>query len=317
MLDLKHLATLREVARRGSFAAAAEALSIAPSAVYQQMANLEEEAGAVLFERSRRGNRLSEGGRMLVDRAETILAGVADAEAELASISALRRGTLRFGSFTSATAAFAARAVELFETRYPGVDLFFADGEPYESASRLRMRELDMAVVFSLDHWPAGRDYQGVTVCPESELDHRRLMEDPYLLVLARDHPLASVPELGLEALAGQTVLGGPPWRPDLEAACEAAGVEVRFDSSYRATGFEAFQAFVAAGRGHTLMPRLALGWLREDVVARPLVGGPVRRVTAAVLREAYTTPATRAMLKIVGEVVSGLGQGGGSKGSA
>jgi len=197
------------------------------------------------------------------------------------------------------------------------VDLFFADGEPYESASRLRMRELDMAVVFSLDHWPAGRDYQGVTVCPDSELDHRRLMEDPYLLVLARGHPLASVPELDLEALAGQTVLGGPPWRPDLEAACEAAGVEVRFDSSYRATGFEAFQAFVAAGRGHTLMPRLALGWLRDDVVARPLVGGPVRRVTAAVLREAYTTPATRAMLEIVGEVVSGLGQAGGSKGSA
>lgn len=307
MLDLKHLETLREVARRGSFAAAAEAISLAPSAVSQQMANLEQEVGAVLFERSQRGNRLSEAGRALAARAEAILAAVADAEAELEAISDRRSGSLRFGSFTSATAHFAAGAVELLERRYPGIEVSFADGEPYESARLLKGRALDLAVVFSLSSWPVGRDYEGVTVCPEAELEMVPLLEDPYLLILARDHPLASMPRLELEALAGETVLGGPPWRPDLATACQAAGVDVHFDASFRATGFGAFQAFVAAGRGLTLMPRLALGWLRTDVVARPLRGAPVRRVSGAILRDSYTTPATRAMLEILGEVVDGL----------
>ena len=154
MLDLKHLETLREVARRGSFAAAAEAISLAPSAVSQQMANLEQEVDAVLFERSQRGNRLSEAGRALAARAEAILAAVADAEAELGAISDRRSGSLRFGSFTSATAHFAAGAVELLERRYPGIEVSFADGEPYESARLLKGRALDLAVVFS---YRAGR----------------------------------------------------------------------------------------------------------------------------------------------------------------
>ncbi len=66
MLDVKRLRVLREVAARGSFSAAAEALAYTQSAVSQQIAALEREAGTRLVDRSARGVRLTEAGRALV-----------------------------------------------------------------------------------------------------------------------------------------------------------------------------------------------------------------------------------------------------------
>src|SRR3954453_10336187 len=60
MLDVRRMRVLREVAQRGSFSAAAEALSFTQSAVSQQIAALEREAGTVLVQRSARGVRLTQ-----------------------------------------------------------------------------------------------------------------------------------------------------------------------------------------------------------------------------------------------------------------
>ena len=62
MLDVKRMRVLKEVAVRGSFSGAADALSYTQSAVSQQIAALEREAGAVLVERSPRGVRLTDAG---------------------------------------------------------------------------------------------------------------------------------------------------------------------------------------------------------------------------------------------------------------
>src|SRR3954462_8016470 len=104
MLDVRRMRVLREVARRGSFSAAAEALSFTQSAISQQIAALEREAGAVLVQRSTRGVRLTEAGEALVRHADVILARLADAEAELAAIAGLRGGRLRMAAFESAGA---------------------------------------------------------------------------------------------------------------------------------------------------------------------------------------------------------------------
>src|SRR5204863_3736606 len=105
MLDVKRMRVLREVAARGSFSAAAEALSYTQSAVSQQIAALERETGTVLVERGARGVRLTDAGRVLVDHADVIVARLADAEAELEAIAGLRGGRLRMVSFPSAGAA--------------------------------------------------------------------------------------------------------------------------------------------------------------------------------------------------------------------
>src|ERR687897_741216 len=88
MLDVRRMRVLREVAARGSFSAAAEALSFTQSAVSQQIAALEREAGATLVERSARGVRLTDAGQAVVRHADAILAKLSEAEAAVAALKA-------------------------------------------------------------------------------------------------------------------------------------------------------------------------------------------------------------------------------------
>ncbi len=302
MFETRHLLTLQSAARLGSFAAAADALNFTPSAVSQQMAALERTAGAILFERGHSGARLTDAGDALLSHAEVVLARLALAERELEAIVDRRGGWLRLGSFTSATATFAAEALERFREQHPVVGLKFFDGEPYESAARLKARELDLAVVFDLDVWAMGTGYDGRSVCDDDALECVGLFDDPFLLVMRRDHALASCCTIAVEDLQDETIIASAPWIDALAATWEASPLPPHVDSSCRATGFEAFQALVAAGRGMTLMPRLALGWLRDDLVARPLEDAPVRHVKAATLTGAYRSPATIAMLDLLVE---------------
>src|SRR3982750_3649988 len=104
MLDVRRLRVLREVATRGSFSAAADALHFTQSAVSQQIAALEREAGTQLVERNARGARLTQAGEALVRHADVILARLADAEAELEAIASLRAGRVRLSAFPTAGA---------------------------------------------------------------------------------------------------------------------------------------------------------------------------------------------------------------------
>src|SRR3954452_20527151 len=110
MLDVRRLKVLREVAARGSFSAAADALSFTQSAVSQQVAALERETGTKLLERGPRGVRLPDAGRALVEHADAILACIDDAEQELAAIAGLRGGRLRLATFQSAGTPIVPRA---------------------------------------------------------------------------------------------------------------------------------------------------------------------------------------------------------------
>lgn len=281
-------------------------LGYSPSAISQQISALERDLGVVLFERAPRGVRLTEAGRTLLGHAEQVLERIDAAESELDAIAGLTGGELRFGSFTSATAVFAAAAVEEFRALHPAVEVRFVDGEPYESIARLVAGELDLALVFDLDRWRADRTYDGaVALTPHHGLRLLPLFDDPFLLLVPRANRLAARETVTLGDLAGETVLGGPPWADDLEHLCREAGAEVVIDRSHRATGFEAFQAFVAEGRGVTLMPRLALGWRREALVPIPIEGGPVRHVKAALLARTYHSPAVRAMSEIVRRAIT------------
>ncbi len=302
MFETRHLLTLQSAAKLGSFAAAADALNFTPSAVSQQMAGLERAAGATLFERSHGGARLTDAGEALLSHAEVVLARLAVAERELEAIADRRGGWLRLGSFTSATATFTAGALEKFREQHPIVGLQFFDGEPYESAMRLKARELDLAVVFDLDVWAAGTAYDGQSVCDDDALEYVGLFDDPFLLVMRRDHALASRGTIAVDDLKDETIIASTPWIDALAATWDSNPLAPQVDSSCRATGFEAFQALVAAGRGFTLMPRLALGWLRDDLVARPLQDAPVRHVKAATPAGAYRSPATSVMLDLLVE---------------
>jgi len=216
---------------------------------------------------------------------------------------------LRFGSFTTATIAFGARAMEIVRGRYPQVELRFAEGEPHESVARLRQRELDLAVLFDMDHRTAATDDDGHTVDDDRDIECVELFEDPYYVALTRGHPLAASQALELRDLDGQRVVGGPPecspWGRDLRERCARAQVEPRFEPSYRATDLGALQAIVAIGDGITLVPQLALSALNPGVAALALRDGPVRHVRLATLAGVTPSAACQAMVSVINELTA------------
>src|SRR5919202_2696732 len=153
MLDVRRLRVLREVAQRGSFSAAAEALSFTQSAVSQQIAALERESGSKLIERNPRGVRLTDAGRALVQHADAILARLEDAEEELAAIAGLRGGRLRMSTFQSAGATLVPRAVGEFHRRHPGVDITVKQ-EEFTNEQMLVAGDVDLAIVMDFEDMP-------------------------------------------------------------------------------------------------------------------------------------------------------------------
>ena len=287
---------LREVAARGSFSAAAEALSFTQSAVSQQVAALERETGATLVERGARGIRLTEAGEALVRHTDAVLARLEDAEEELKAIAGLRGGRLRMAAFQSAGATLVPRAVAAFHERHPEVELSMVEGEPSETIPLLKTGEIDIAFAFDIPARPEPRD---------PAVEYVTLVEDPFDLVLPRGHRLAGRRRFGLSELAEEwfvTPTGRYQCYTVVERACVEAGFEMKV--AFETDENMAAQAFVATGVGVSVMPRLALEPLHPGVVVRSLGReAPLRLVQAARLAEGYCSPASEAMMQILQDV--------------
>jgi DNA-binding transcriptional LysR family regulator len=295
MLDVRRMRVLREVALRGSFSAAAEALSFTQSAVSQQVAALEREAGAVLVERSARGVRLTDAGEAVVRHAEGILARPAEAESELEAIAGLQGGRLRLAAFESAAATIMPVAIARFAKAHPAVELSMSLLEPEELVAALRAGDIDLAITFGSGR-QEDRDGDGVT--------HHHLLEDPMYLVLPADHPLARRRGVRLADLAGEHWIGGAPnceCNRMISQACMRHGFDPRI--AFETDDYSAVQGFVAAGVGVSLIAELGLRTTRDDIVVRSLGRDtPVRQIYATALK-GYRSPATSAMLETLREV--------------
>jgi DNA-binding transcriptional LysR family regulator len=298
MLDVRRMRVLREVAQRGSFSAAAEALSFTQSAVSQQIAALEREAGTVLVQRSARGVRLTEAGEAVVRHTEAILARLAEAESELEAIAGLKGGRLRMAAFESAGATLMPLAIAAFRDRHPAVELSMTMLEPEDSVPQLRSGELDLAITFTTR--PAPEDGDG--------LEHVHLIDDPMYVVLPREHPLAHKRNLRVADLADDAWIGGPAnceCNRLIYRACASAGFDPRI--AFETDDYQASQGLVAAGVGVSLIAELGLRSVREDIVVRDIGRDtPVRKIYATTLSEGYRSPATQAMLAILADVAAG-----------
>jgi DNA-binding transcriptional LysR family regulator len=297
MLSVGRLRVLKEVAYRGSFSAAAEALSYTQSAVSQQVATLEAEAGMALLERHPRGVSLTAAGQTLVGHAEGILARLDAAEAALAAIAGLRGGRLRMASFPTAGATLVPLAVATFSAAHPNVELTLAEGEPEEIVARLNAGELDLALLFEFgDELELADDTTRV-----------ELLRDPLYLALPAGHPLAAQAELRLEELREQAWVqtsSASPCARHVVRSCHAAGFEPRV--AFESDDYQTVQGLVAAGVGVALIPELALSVVREDIVIRSLSPAPpVREVIAASPAGARLVPAAPAMLSTLAQAAA------------
>jgi DNA-binding transcriptional LysR family regulator len=287
MLDVRRLQVLRAVVTSGTVTAAAAHLGYTPSAVSQQVAALEKQAGTALLERVGRGVRPTPAGLLLTEHAALISAAVAQAESALADLRAGRIGTLAVRYFATAGSTLVAPALARLRVEHPGVrvDLELADPEdPFEELVRGRA---DLAVVVQAP----GRAGDGFRLV--------HLLDDPYAAVLPLGHPLADRDVIDLNELSGEQWVGSEPPGPCLEPvidSCAAAGFSPDF--VIRSEDYATAQGFVAAGLGVGLMPRLGLRSRHPGVVVRPVRNPEPVRVISAVAREtALDQPALRSLL--------------------
>ena len=117
------LRVLVAVVSAGGFAAGAERLGIAKSAVSRRVRELEDRLGARLFDRTTRRVKLTETGRDFHDRAVELLSGLKEAEEAASNASGDLRGRIRITAPVSLTAYCLAPAVSVFLERYPAVSL--------------------------------------------------------------------------------------------------------------------------------------------------------------------------------------------------
>ncbi len=269
-MNLTRLRMLSEVAAHGSFRAAALSLDYSPSAVSQQIALLEREAGVLLVRRGPRGAQLTDAGVLLVRHADVALHESAKARHALAALSGNGATRLRVAAFSTATATIVALAARSFAASDWTVQV--VDAEPAQARALLAAGEVDVAVVYEFE--PGG----------PGEL----IGQDPMLLCLPADHRLAGHPEIDIADLAGEQWFGGDgcPSVPPLVELCRAAGFTPTF-SSLQTHDYGAMQGLVATYGLVGLIPKLALVAPRPDVAIRRLWPEPRARTLRYVVGDA------------------------------
>jgi DNA-binding transcriptional LysR family regulator len=294
---MARLKVLKEVAYRGSLSSAADALSYTQSAISQQIAALESEAGMALLERHPRGVSLTAAGQTLVGHAEGILARLDAAEAALSEIAGLRGGRLRMASFPTAGATLMPLAIATFRASHPAVELTLVEAEPEEIVPRLRAAELDLALLFEF----ASESLLG------EDMTRAELLVDPMYLALPPNHRLAKKAKLRLSELQEEAWVqtsSSSPCARHVVRCCHAAGFEPSV--SFESDDYQTVQGLVAAGVGVALIPELALSVVRDDIVIRALSPAPpVRQVIAAAPASARLVPAAPAMLGVLEEAAT------------
>ena len=267
MLDLHRLRLLREFAARGSIARTAAVLGYTPSAVSQQLAALEREAGTALLDRSARRAELTDAGRRLAGHAERILAMVEAAETDLSAEAAEPSGRVVATAFPSAAVAFAPALARSLRA-HPRLTLVLRQTPAREGLRQVRSGEVDVAIV---DDW-TGRLAEEIE---GSILSCRHLIRDQLALVLPRAHRAAPDRPVDLRALRQEPWLAAPAGEPSRQAVdrlLAAVGVAPPVLSEFE--GMSTIVSLVARGIGIAILPRLAVAAADRRIAVRDLPPG-------------------------------------------
>ncbi len=254
MLDVRKLRLLRELAHRSTIAAVADALAYTPSAVSQQLAALEREAGVPLLRRTGRRVVLTPAGAALAQQTEAVLALLEQASAQLAATRAGLTGPLRIGAFPTAVRTILPAALVALGHDHPGLELMVTELDPAAVPAALRSAALDVALI---------HDYDYVPTEPDPALDTEPLIEETIYLASAGARPQSAGDPVSSHRDA-PWIMASPGTLCHTMAmrACQVAGFTPRV--RHQADDFATVLALVAAGQGVALVPQLGA------------IGGPV-----------------------------------------
>ena len=343
---MTRLRVLVAVAQHGSVTAAARSLNYAQPSVSHHLARLEAETGARLTQRSGRGIRLTDAGRLLAGRAEEILGRLDAAERELAAHVEQRQERIRLAVFASALATIVPAALSRLAAGHPGIDLLLAEAEPPEAMRMLRAGQVDVALV-------SRHTQNGTPVGPPAAADGARtrliLDEQVHLVTRPRHRGTAGQPgaaqpsvtqpsaaqpsaaQPGADQPGGGQPAAGEAGTPDLAAhahspwiagcehcrghliwLCQHAGFSPKI--AFTTDDHVAAQALVAAGLGVTIMPGLAINAARHPGIHAQPLPGAWRQVLAVTYGQPPDPRAVDHLLDILTLAAAATATGSGSR---
>ncbi|MEU3661371.1 LysR family transcriptional regulator [Streptomyces sp. NPDC032940] len=287
-MDLQQMRYVLAVAETAGFTRAAERCHIVQSALSHQIARLEKELGARLFERTSRRVRLTAAGEAFLPAAREALEAAERARAEVAAATGEIRGRLTVGSIPTVAAVDLPALLHDYRRRYPQVRITLRAGSSERLVEQVREGTLDAAF---LGVQPGFR-LEGVH---DEELAHGR-----HVAVVAPDHPLAAKDEVDLRHLADEEFVDfaeGSAARAQSDQAFAAAGL--RREVTYEVSGVELMIRMVRHGLGIALLPAAFTTQL-HGLHRVAITDGPVR-VEHLVRRRTTPSPAAAAFLSLPG----------------
>lgn len=275
-MDLKKLRILLAVARTGSFTGAADRVKLTQSAVSQQMALLEQDVREPLFERSRRGVKLTPFALELCERAEPIVIELENLGASFRKRTE-REKVVRIGAFPTAGIELLPKAIRLFRKSNPDIQVMMSNINLESPETSLDTYEVDLILSF---------DYGLESKIAHPAIRKIELFEDPFLAILPARHPLVGNKTIDLIDLAGECWIfhrHANSYRNIYPLICRRAGFNP--EVVFYVDDFHTLQGLIAEEIGVSIAPRLSVIPRREDVAILP-IDTPVSRRISVLTRE-------------------------------
>ena len=248
MLERIHLATVQEVARRGSLTAAADVLCLTQSALSHSIKKLEQQLGVAIWQREGRSLRLTQAGEHLLGVATRVLPQLELAEQRLRQYAAGERGTLRIGMECHPCYQWLLKIVSPYLAAWPDVDVDVKQKFQFGGIGALFAYEIDLLVTPDPLYKPG--------------LHFEPVFDYEQVLVVAHTHPLAAAPYIEPRQLSDQVLITYPVEPERLDVFSQfllPAGIAPRRHKTIETTDITV--QMVASGRGVAALPR----WLVQE----------------------------------------------------
>ena len=245
-MNLRDLKYLLALADHKHFGRAAAACFVSQPTLSTQIRKLEEELGVSLVERAPRKVMLTPAGRDAAERARRIVGEVEQMKEGARRSQDPEAGTVRLGIFPTLGPYLLPHVIPRIRERFPNLELLLIEEKSDVLQSRLHDGKLDAALLALPVH--------------DDQLHSEFLFEEPFLLAVPENHPLAKRDSLSLSELSDQKLLlleDGHCLREQALEVCRLSGANEK--SEFRATSLETLRQMVAANVGITLLPTLAI----------------------------------------------------------
>lgn len=282
-MELRQLAYAVAVADEGTFTAAARSCHVVQSALSHQIARLETELGATLFERTSRSLTITAAGHAFLPCARRALAAVEQARADVVASAGVMTGPLRIGAIPTLTALGLAAEIAEFRSAHPHIEVKLAAGTSGDLVDQVRDGALDVAFIGVAPDYVA----RGVA--------ERELAVEQLAALVPETEGRSSVRLADLSEVDFVDFARGTAARRQTDLAFEKAGVSRQV--AYEVGTTEFAEDFVSRGLGVALVPA---GYrVRADLRLVPIVDPPLR--SQRVVWATSPTPVARAFLGVIG----------------